>query len=328
MPAPHSPFDRRTFLGAAGAAAVGWSPVRPPPTRRIRGSTRPARQGRPFATRGPLPATPPRAEVGRAAHDHRRHREGATSSAPTERVIQAAVDTSPAWAAARCKVLPGTFRLRNAVYLRVEGPAPRQRRRHGPHQGAVGHVEAGGRLRLVRPGDHAGRRARLPGRRRRLPAGEEPAQRRHDGHQADARRPLRQPLQARQGACARTSGRRASRPPRRCSRSSAASTSPTSSIENLALDGNRANNDEPRRQLRRLHLPAGLQPRHHPPGDAPATTTATASAGRSATTCRRGLPQPRPRRPGPAPRLRLAAADHARQHARAATTSACSSAGA
>ena len=56
----------------------------------------------------------------------------------------------------------------------IKGERPRDH----PDQGALDDHQAGGRLRLVRPGNHAGRRPRVPARRRRLPESQEPGQRR------------------------------------------------------------------------------------------------------------------------------------------------------
>ena len=148
----------------------------------------------------------------------------------------------------------------------VQRPPARQRRRHGPaSRSRRVTTKLAADSRLVRPGDHARRRRRLPGRRRRLPALQEPARRR--------RRPyVKRTLVARTGnrfkldrPCARTSGGWAT--PTACHAlpaRSPARTSPTSSIENLDARRQPREEREPRRQLRRLRLPPGLQPHHDP----------------------------------------------------------------
>ena len=178
-----------------------------------------------------------------------------------QRVIQAAVDTVARMGGGTVRLLPGTLRLRNAVYLcsnlRLVGS--------GPDTVLVKEPSATSKLAAdsdwydqeitladakgFRVGDGVCLRAKNP---------------HHGGadrHQADARRPVRQPLQARQGAAREPVGRRA--------RPTASTLFPILSGEFVTnvVDrepGPRREQGEQRgagRQLRRLHLPAGLRRR-------------------------------------------------------------------
>ena len=197
-----------------------------------------------------------------------------------------------------------------------------------PHQGAMRLDQAGGQLGLVRPGGHARRCPRVPGRRRRLLPGQESRHRRAHRDQANARGPFGQPVQARQGPAREPLARegRADRghalPPalgreRRRHR-------------HRAPDARRQSSEqrEPRRQLRGLHLRPGLQPAHLPRRDRPEQQRRRHLLAGLPRRPRRELPEPRPRGTGPAPRLGLAAADHPAQPGPAEPTSASSSAGA
>ena len=79
----------------------------------------------------------------------------------SERALQAAVDYVARLGGGTVKVLPGTYRLRNAVYLqskvRLVGSGPETVLIKEP---SVDH-QAGGGQRLVRPGNHAGGCERL-----------------------------------------------------------------------------------------------------------------------------------------------------------------------
>src|SRR5262249_50278985 len=107
MKPPLSSFDRRTFLGTAGAvvaaAAAEDNSTRaadPPPVRD------------PRATSGDL--------VGPAWEERLTLTVGTEKgdlSGTDERVSQAAVDSVARFGGGTVRLLPGTFRLRNAVYL-------------------------------------------------------------------------------------------------------------------------------------------------------------------------------------------------------------------
>ena len=115
------------------------------------------------------------------------------------RVLQAAVDYVASLGGGTVQILPGTYRLRNALYLRSKV------RIAGSGEDTVllkkpsGDHEAGGRFRLVRSGDHSRRRQRVPTRRWRLPADPQPAPRRDRRRQTNAGGTKRQLLQARPG---------------------------------------------------------------------------------------------------------------------------------
>jgi hypothetical protein len=66
-----------------------------------------------------------------------------------QKAIQAAVDYVARLGGGTVKILPGTYRLRNAVYLQSKVPATRQRRQHHPHQRTLRHHLIGRRQRLV-----------------------------------------------------------------------------------------------------------------------------------------------------------------------------------
>lgn len=122
------PVDRRRFLGSASAAAV------------IAGPVAAGRAGdvpdRPAGGNGRPPVTHPRATSGDARHGPRwdelftltiGNAKGDLCG-PDQRVIQAAVDTVARMGGGTVKLLPGTWRLRNAVYLcsnlRLVGSGP------------------------------------------------------------------------------------------------------------------------------------------------------------------------------------------------------------
>ena len=265
-------WDRRQFFGATAALAAGASGGR--------------------ALGGERPTAPPRATSGDHVEPDWQQRltvtVGPTKAdlvGSTDRVIQAAVDYVARLGGGTVQVLPGTYRLRNSVYLQSQSPAPRQRRRHRSLQGAVRHdassppiatgtirkspwptptgFQVGDGVCLRRKNPHNGAPDVI---KRTLVA--------RSGNRFKLDRPLRENFwqmgNADRSACFRiVSGENVS----------------DVSIENLALDGNQGEQRQPRRQLRRLHLPAGLQPHHHPQASPLATTTATASAGRFAMTC-------------------------------------------
>src|SRR5262249_40866293 len=103
-----------------------------------------------------------------------------------QRVIQAAVDTVARTGGGTVRLLPDTFRLRNAVYL-------------CSNVRLVGSSAAPG-ADARRGGGRGGRGAGLRGGRRRLPTGDTPTRRRSARHTAPARPPARHPVQVRQGA--------------------------------------------------------------------------------------------------------------------------------
>ena len=220
----------------------------PPPASPPLRDGSPADDVKPVPTPVPVPAAashlrrPRRAGLGGAPDRHRRPEEGRPRRHRRQGHPGGRRSSSPASAAARSALLPGTYRLRNAVYLQsnvrllgsgadtilIKEPSRTTQARRG--------------LRLVRPGDHPGRRHGLRGRRRRLPARPQPAHGGADRHQADAGGPLGQPLQA--------------RPALRenlwlMGEATASTLFPILTgehvadvaIENLSLDGNKANND-------------------------------------------------------------------------------------
>lgn len=104
-------LDRRGFLQGAGAAAGA--------------SVLPAAAQRQAPEPGPPPVTDPRATDGDERHEPAwdEHltlsvgtREGDLAG-KTERVIQAALDTVHRMGGGTVRLLPGTWRLRNAVFL-------------------------------------------------------------------------------------------------------------------------------------------------------------------------------------------------------------------
>ena len=166
---------------------------------------------------------------------HRRH---------DDKALQAAVDYVARFGGGTVKILPGTYRLRNAVYLaskvRLLGSGADTVLIKEP---SVDH-EARRRQRLVRPGDHARRRDRLRGRRRRLPAREEPAT-------PAVTEIVKRTLVARTGNRFKLDQALARRTSGAVGETKASTLFPILSgeniadvaIENLTLDGNRANND-------------------------------------------------------------------------------------
>ena len=69
-----------------------------------------------------------------------------------DKVIQAAVDYVAGRGGGTVHILPGEYRLRNAVYLQSRREDPRQRRRICSHQRTVRQDEARPQFGLVRPG--------------------------------------------------------------------------------------------------------------------------------------------------------------------------------
>ncbi len=115
MPDNEPALDRRRFLGTASATAALAGAVA---ARAADEPARPAGEGRP-------PVTNPRATSGDARHGPKWD-EMFTLTVGTDRgdlcgkdqrVIQAAVDTVARMGGGTVRLLPGTFRLRNAVYL-------------------------------------------------------------------------------------------------------------------------------------------------------------------------------------------------------------------
>src|SRR5262245_27437470 len=111
------PVDRRRFLGAATASAAALAaPVAQPAARAADEPPRP--DGRP-------PVTDPRATSGDARHGPAWDKRFTLTvgndrgdlCGHDQRVIQAAVDTVARMGGGTVRLLPGTFRLRNAVYL-------------------------------------------------------------------------------------------------------------------------------------------------------------------------------------------------------------------
>ena len=271
---------------------------------------------------------PDRAGLEGDAHDLGSGRGKGDLVGCSEKVLQAAVDQVAARGGGTVRIVPGTYRLRNAVYLpsrvRLMGVGPESILIKEPsvttklaassdwYDQEITLADARG----FQVGDGVCLRARNPDTggpvviKRTLVA--------RSGNRFKLDKALRENLWLEKGE------------------PTAATLFPLLSaenvsdivIENLALDGNRANNENldgnyagcifaqdcsrltvPRRdrpeQQRRRHLLAGLPRRP-----------------------RRELPEPRPRGPGPAPRLGLAAADHAAQPGPPVPTSASSSAGA
>ncbi len=117
----------------------------------------------------------------------------------TDKVLQAAVDYVARMGGGTVHVMPGEYRMRNAVYIpsgiRIRGsgldsvivkePSVRDHNRGG--------------FGLVRPGNHVGRCVRVPGRRRGVSPVQEPEQRRPAGGETDADRAERQSVQIGQG---------------------------------------------------------------------------------------------------------------------------------
>ena len=111
------PVDRRRFLGSASAAAVIASPVAA-----ARAGDAPVR---PTGGDGRPPVTHPRATSGDARHGPRWEElftltvgnDKGDLCGTDQRVIQAAVDTIARMGGGTVKLLPGTWRLRNAVFL-------------------------------------------------------------------------------------------------------------------------------------------------------------------------------------------------------------------
>lgn len=117
-------FDRRRFLGAAATAAAGAAPLAARPS-----EVRPASDGPPAVTN-------PRATSGDARHGPKWDESftltvgnaNANLIGSDQRVIQAAVDTVARMGGGTVRLLPGTYRLRNAVRLcsnlRLVGSGP------------------------------------------------------------------------------------------------------------------------------------------------------------------------------------------------------------
>ncbi len=107
MKPPLHSFDRRTFLGTASAAIAAAAATdsatpatQPPPVREPR-----ATSGDPI---GPAWEERLTLTVGNDKGD---------LSGTDEKVIQAAIDSVARFGGGTVRLLPGTFRLRNAVYL-------------------------------------------------------------------------------------------------------------------------------------------------------------------------------------------------------------------
>ena len=302
--------DRRQFLGMAGCLLAG--PALAGPTSKRKKSRGPARR-RARATSGDV-------------HEPDWGERLTVTVGPQGADLNGADD----------KVDPGRRRLRGPARRR-HGPDPArhvpdaqlglppharppqgERSRHGAGQGTVADHQAPRRRRLVRPGDHAGRRHGFPGRRRRLPAG--PRTRDNGGPSCSSGRWWPAPANRfKLDRALRENFWLAGKPTacRALSDPVAGENVTDLVIENLTLDGNKANNENldgnyagciflqdcSRVAIRRVDRPQ-LERRRHQLAGLPRRD-------------RRGLPQPRPCRPGAAPRLGLAAADHPRQSRRA-----------
>jgi Right handed beta helix region len=128
MPDDTPPLDRRRFLGTASAAGALAGPAAA-----ARAAEPPAR---PQAADGRPPVTNPRATSGDARHGPRWDQSFTLTvgndkgdlCGSDQRVIQAAVDTVARMGGGTVRLLPGTWRLRNAVYLcsnlRLVGSGP------------------------------------------------------------------------------------------------------------------------------------------------------------------------------------------------------------
>lgn len=118
-----APIGRRGFLGALGGLAIGGS--------RTRGGA----AGTPEASDSPVPITDPRTISGdRIEPDWKElltvtvGPKEADLVGSSEKVIQAAADYLARCGGGTLKILPGTYRLRNSVYLpskiRIQGSGP------------------------------------------------------------------------------------------------------------------------------------------------------------------------------------------------------------
>lgn len=111
------PVDRRRFLGAAAASAALAGPLTA-----ARGADTPAKAP---AGDGRPPVTDPQAPAGDARHAPRWEElftltvgnDAGDLCGKDQRVIRAAVDSVARMGGGTVKLLPGTWRLRNAVYL-------------------------------------------------------------------------------------------------------------------------------------------------------------------------------------------------------------------
>lgn len=127
MPDSTRPFDRRRFLGTASATAALAGSLAPADA--AAAPAPPAADGRP-------PVTNPRATSGDARHAPKWDElftltvgnDKGDLCGSDQRVIQAAVDTVARMGGGTVRLLPGTWRLRNAVYLcshlRLVGSGP------------------------------------------------------------------------------------------------------------------------------------------------------------------------------------------------------------
>src|SRR2546422_4404877 len=103
-------MNRRKFLAAVSSTAALGSAVR--------------LKARAATTEHPVPVRNPRATSGDAVEPERKERltitvgpDKADLAGSTEKVVQAAVDSIARWGGGTVKILPGTYRFRNAVYL-------------------------------------------------------------------------------------------------------------------------------------------------------------------------------------------------------------------
>ena len=185
-------MNRRKFLSAtaSGFAASGVVPLAAEAPRR----DHPVPVKTPRATSGD-PVEPD----GTSGSPSRSVRPRPTWWASTEKVIQAAVDSIARWGGGTVRILPGTYRFRNAVYLqskvRILGSGLDSMIVKEPSLTAKLSQDSDWFDQEITFADASG----LPGRRRHLPAGEEPIQRRPRGDQAHAGGAQRQSLQARSG---------------------------------------------------------------------------------------------------------------------------------
>ena len=159
-----------------------------------------------------------------------------------DKVLQAAVDYVARLGGGTVRVLPGTYTSAQRRRAAVADSADRQRTRIRHHEDRVRNRRTGRRFRLVRSGNHAARREGFPSRRRHRAASEESGQRRQHGHQADAGRAVGNRFKLNDGL--RENLWLSGKPT--CSSLFPLLTSEHTAdvvIENLTLDGNRANNE-------------------------------------------------------------------------------------
>ena len=266
-------LTRRGFLGsvAAVSAAAGLraAAVEPPPVTQPRATSgdavEPDWDERLTITVGP--ATRP------------------TWWAPTTACSRPRSTTWPRLGGGTVQVLPGTLPAAQRRLPAVQGADSGQRAGNGAGQRAFGHHQAGRRLRLVRPGDHAGRRQGIPSWATAFACG--PATRTTAAPTSPSGRwwPAAATASSSTGPCARTSGFEGE--------TTVSTLFPLLSGEEISDVTHR----EPRarrqpdqqRTISTATTPAASSARTaagcRSATSSRGTTTATASVGRSATTC-------------------------------------------